>query len=237
VETIETGGDELLERMRTSPDLRAVPLILVAEQEPTVERLSRFPSAHWLVKPISQSQFLETVESALGRGSAGSFPSLQQAPAAPVVLPSATGRDSLLRVLLVEDIVENQLLTSELLRQRGHSIVVASHGREALQAFEQQRFDVVLMDIQMPEMGGVEATLLIRQREKETGASRTPIIAVTAHAIKGDRGRYLKAGMDGYVSKPIRRQQLYDEIDSLVGPGSASASAPARGQGPGVSVL
>jgi CheY-like chemotaxis protein len=104
--------------------------------------------------------------------------------------------------------------------------VVASNGKQAVQAFEQGRFDLVLMDIQMPEMGGVEATVLIRKREKETGSSRTPIIAVTAHAIKGDRERYLETGMDGYVVKPIRRQQLYDEIDSLIGSGSRSALGP-----------
>ena len=110
--------------------------------------------------------------------------------------------------------------------------MVAANGKEAVQAFGHERFDLVLMDIQMPEMGGVEATLLIRKREKETGSSRTPIVAVTAHAIKGDRERYLQADMDGYVTKPLRRQQLYDEIDSLAGSCSGLANTHTSGQSP-----
>jgi CheY-like chemotaxis protein len=124
-------------------------------------------------------------------------------------------------VLLVEDIVENQLLITEILQQRGYSVVVASNGKEALSAFDRQEFELILMDIQMPEMDGVQATLLIRQRERLTG-TRTPIIAVTAHAIKGDRERYLGVGMDGYVTKPLRRQELFDEIDGVL---AAKASA------------
>jgi CheY-like chemotaxis protein len=120
-----------------------------------------------------------------------------------------------LRVLLVEDIVGNQILSGELLRQRGYSVVIAANGKEAIEAFDRESFDLILMDIQMPEMGGVEATALIRERERESGA-HTPIIAVTAHAMKGDRERYLAAGMDGYVTKPLRRQSLCDEIDRLV---------------------
>jgi two-component system, sensor histidine kinase and response regulator len=130
-------------------------------------------------------------------------------------MPPATRADGL-RILLVEDVVENQILAGELLRQRGYSIVVAANGKEAVQSFDRESFDVILMDIQMPEMDGVEATTLIRQREKASGA-HTPIIAVTAHAMKGDRERYMSAGMQGYVTKPLRRQKLYDAIDSLVG--------------------
>jgi CheY-like chemotaxis protein len=110
----------------------------------------------------------------------------------------------------------------EILRLRGYAVTVAANGREALQAFDHQRFDLILMDIQMPEMGGVEAAKLIRQREQQAGG-HTPIIAVTAHAMKGDRERYLSAGMDGYVTKPLRRQRLYEEIDALIGQTSARA--------------
>jgi CheY-like chemotaxis protein len=100
--------------------------------------------------------------------------------------------------------------------QRGYSVAVASNGKEALLAFDRERFDLILMDIQMPEMDGVEATMLIRQRERINCAGHTPIIAVTAHAIKGDRERYLNAGMDGYVPKPLRRQELFDEMDGVL---------------------
>jgi two-component system sensor histidine kinase/response regulator len=94
---------------------------------------------------------------------------------------------------------------------------VANNGREALEAWKASRFDVVLMDIQMPEMSGFEATATIRENEKADG-TRIPIIAMTAHAMKGDRERCIEAGMDGYVSKPIRPQELFEEIDRLVPP-------------------
>jgi signal transduction histidine kinase/DNA-binding response OmpR family regulator len=216
MEAIEDCGDALTEL--TVPLMRTVPLILLAEQEPTAEQLSRHPTADCLVKPVSQSQFLEAVQRALARNAARGLatPAPQKPAAGEAAPPPAANGDGALRVLLVEDIVENQILTCELLRQRGYSVVVASNGKEAMQVFERERFDLVLMDIQMPEMGGLEATALIRQREKETGG-HTPIIAVTAHAMKGDRERYLESGMDGYVTKPLRRQSLYDEIDLLMG--------------------
>jgi CheY-like chemotaxis protein len=120
-----------------------------------------------------------------------------------------------LRILLAEDVPENQELAVALLEQWGHSVVVAANGREAVQKFDGRSFDLVLMDVQMPEMSGLEALAAIRQREKRMGC-RTPIIAVTAHAIRGDRERYLAAGMDGYVAKPIRPEQLLREIEITV---------------------
>jgi two-component system, sensor histidine kinase and response regulator len=264
LETIEDRLEPLAELAAAEPWLKAVPLILMAEQEPAPERLTRFAALDCLVKPVSQSQFLEAIQRALASGETRSLNALAaQAPAAtvgpeppgpaapapngpPTTMPStpmpvapmpaapmpaksggsapaasnaaapATRRHGGLHVLLVEDVVENQLLASELLSRRGYSIVVAGNGREAVEAFDRDRFDLILMDIQMPEMDGVEATEVIRKREKATGGY-TPIIALTAHAIKGDRERYMAAGMQGYVTKPIRRQKLYEEIDSLVG--------------------
>ena len=119
-----------------------------------------------------------------------------------------------LKVLLAEDIPENQALAVELLEQKGHSVRVASNGREALELLERETVDLILMDIQMPEMGGVEATAAVREKERATG-DHTPIIGLTAHAMKGDREKYLRAGMDGYVSKPIRREELFDAIEQL----------------------
>jgi len=122
-----------------------------------------------------------------------------------------------IRILLAEDNEVNQELALTTLKKGGHSIVVANNGREALAALEKQRFDLVLMDLQMPEMGGFEATSIIREKEKQTG-EHIPIIAMTAHAMKGDRERCLDAGMDGYVSKPINRKDLLAEIQALVRP-------------------
>jgi CheY-like chemotaxis protein len=217
MDAIEDCGDALAEL--TTPLMEAVPLILLAEHEPSPEQLSRHASADCLVKPVSQSQFLEAVQRALARkvDRGLAVPASQQPAVGASGAPPASANNGALQVLLAEDIVENQILTSELLRQRGYSVVVVSNGIEATQAFERGRFDLILMDIQMPEMGGLEAAALIRKLETETGG-HTPIIAVTAHAMKGDRERYLQAGMDGYVPKPLRRQSLYDEIDALTGP-------------------
>ena len=102
-----------------------------------------------------------------------------------------------------------------LLEKQGYAVTVASNGREALAALDRDRFDLVLMDVQMPEMGGFEATAAIRAREK--GAqSHLPIVAMTAHAMKGDRERCLAEGMDGYVTKPIQPQLLFDTIAALL---------------------
>src|SRR6185436_19308438 len=111
------------------------------------------------------------------------------------------GRSHNLHILLAEDNSINQRLAIRLLEKKGHTVVVANHGREALTLLARERFDLVLMDVQMPE--GLETTLRIREQERATGA-HLPIIAMTAHAMKGDRKRCLEAGMDGYISKPIQ---------------------------------
>jgi CheY-like chemotaxis protein len=101
------------------------------------------------------------------------------------------------------------------MEKKGHTLVVANNGLEALAALERERFDVVLMDVQMPEMGGFEAAGRIREREKSTG-EHIPIIAMTAHALKGDRERCLEAGMDAYVSKPIQSRLLFEAMENVV---------------------
>jgi CheY-like chemotaxis protein len=116
------------------------------------------------------------------------------------------------RALLVEDTAINQTLVTILLSRMGYEVLLANNGIEALEAFSSQKFDLILMDIQMPEMGGIEATEFIRIKEGASQLRRTPIIAVTANALKGDRERYLAAGMDGYVSKPIAIDALRNEI-------------------------
>jgi two-component system sensor histidine kinase/response regulator len=120
-----------------------------------------------------------------------------------------------LRVLLAEDNAVNQKLVLRLLEKRGHSVVVAGDGLIAIEAFRKERFDLALMDIQMPGMGGIDATAAIREIEKQTGG-HLPIVALTAHAMSGDRERFLEAGMDDYVSKPIQPQELFRKIDELL---------------------
>jgi CheY-like chemotaxis protein len=117
------------------------------------------------------------------------------------------------RILLADDSLVNQRLATRLLEKAGHSVVVASNGREAVAALEEELYDVVLMDVEMPIMSGLEATATIRKSEMLNGR-HIPIIAMTAHAMKGDRERYLAAGMDGYVSKPIQPKELYDALEN-----------------------
>jgi CheY-like chemotaxis protein len=117
-----------------------------------------------------------------------------------------------LRILLAEDNPVNQRLATRLLEKQGHQVLLAKDGLEAVAISEREPVDLVLMDVQMPNMDGLQATAAIREREKENGA-HLPIVAVTAHAMKGDQERCLQAGMDGYVSKPIQAGELEQAID------------------------
>jgi CheY-like chemotaxis protein len=187
----------------------------------------------YLTKPIKQSDLLDAIVTALHASSAEPRKLLLR-PQLPV--PETRQR---LRILLAEDNVINQRVATGILAKRGHSIVVAGNGKEALAALEQEAFDLLLMDIQMPEMDGFEATKIIREREAATNLERgtwnderetqnssfiihrsslshLPIVAMTAHAMKGDRERCLEAGMDGYVSKPLQAQQLFEVIAGLI---------------------
>jgi len=129
---------------------------------------------------------------------------------------SAGEPPSSLRILLAEDNPVNQVLASRLLEKQGHRVAVARNGREALEQIEAQPFDLVLMDVQMPELDGFEATAAIRERERTNGG-HLPIVAMTAHAMQGDQARCLAAGMDGYVSKPIDIGQLVAVVESVMG--------------------
>ncbi len=131
---------------------------------------------------------------------------------ATIVAPSQ--RLQVRNVLLVEDNLLNQKLAIRLIEKRGHRVTVANNGKEALAVLERHTFDVILMDLQMPEMGGLEATAHIRASERHTGR-HVPIVAMTAHALRGDEQRCLESGMDGYVSKPIEPERLWAVLDSL----------------------
>ena len=140
----------------------------------------------------------------------------------PTPLPPAAERRHF-RILLAEDNLVNQRVALRLLEKRGHSVVVAESGKKALDAWREERFDLILMDVQMPEMDGFEATARIRDHEK-SGTDHIPIIAMTAHAMVGDRERCLAAGMDDYVSKPINTRDLFAAVDRLL-PAAAKAHA------------
>jgi CheY-like chemotaxis protein len=132
------------------------------------------------------------------------------------------------KVLLAEDNVINQRVAVGLLSKRGHEVTVATNGRETVEAIGRDAFDVVLMDVQMPEMGGFEATAAIRALEKTTG-SHVRIVAMTAHAMKGDRERCLAAGMDDYLAKPIDPGMLYEAVERAGGGSAGEAASRHRG--------
>ena len=170
-----------------------------------------------LAKPIKQSELLEAIVAVLGKA------------ADPVTedVPPPGPQSVRLRVLLAEDNPVNQLVARTVLEKQGHEVVIARNGREALARAEVEAFDVVLMDVQMPEMDGLMATRAIRDVEIGTG-KHLPIVGVTAHAMKGDRERCLAAGMDGYVSKPIRPETLIAAMEEAVrSKPSAAAAHPA----------
>ncbi len=176
-----------------------------ASQPLDTARNSALGIARCILKPLKQADLLDAVVQALG--SATTAPAgagrAQPEPARP------------LRVLLAEDGLVNQRVAAGLLQRRGHTVVVANNGREAVEALQKEPFDLVLMDVQMPEMDGLEATALIRERERATGG-HVPIIATTADAMEGDRQRCLDAGMDAYLSKPIRADALYAAVEAIL---------------------
>lgn len=179
-----------------------------------------------LSKPVRESDLLSAILLLLGR----ELP--RQDKTAPAPLPARAQRR--LQILLAEDNEVNQRVATVLLRKQGHTVTVASTGREAVKAAAREEFDAVLMDLQMPEMGGLEAAQEIRQLEsggllaagnRTTGSHRLPIIAMTAHAMIGDRERCLEAGMDGYVSKPIQPELLLKTLEALVATPSTDSAA------------
>jgi CheY-like chemotaxis protein len=210
-----TDGFMLAEQIRQAAGLGStVVMMLTSGDRPEdTSRCEEMGIAAYLLKPIKQSELLEAIQLALG---VTTPKKVSHEPAEP---PHVQG----LRILLAEDSPVNQKLAIALLEGCGHQVVVAQNGQEAVAATESQSFDLILMDVQMPEMDGLEATAAIRNRERSVG-TRIPIIAMTAYALKGDRERFLAAGMDGYVAKPIQVEALFDAIDALF-PGRQTRTA------------
>ncbi|HEY1759154.1 MAG TPA: response regulator [Bryobacteraceae bacterium] len=203
----EMDGFDLATRIRNSPHLtEAVVMMLTSgEQSGDIKRCREMGISAYLTKPVRRGE----LRSAIVRAVTGRSVS--------VVIPTHTRPASApggprMRILLAEDNVVNQRVAVRILEKQGYGVVVASNGVEALKAIEEHDFDLVLMDIQMPEMGGFEATGNIRQKEHPSG-THIPIIAMTAHAMTGDRERCLEAGMDDYISKPVRAPALIELVE------------------------
>ena len=161
-----------------------------------------------LLKPIRQSELHEAIVRVLGSREQSAAPLVAR-----FVVQGAAEAVENLAILVAEDNAVNQRLAVRLLEKRGHRVVVAANGQEALDALSRNSFDLVLMDVQMPQMDGLTATAIQRKRELQSGGdAHVAIIALTAHAMKGDQDRCLAAGMDGYLTKPIRPQKLDDVL-------------------------
>ena len=221
----EVDGFAVAERIKADPALaRATVLMLTSSGRPgDLERCRNLGIAGHLLKPVTQGELLEAIVRALHL-------SLERAGVSEMTASTTTPeKQRPLRILLAEDNLVNQRLAVGLLEMRGHSVVVASDGKQALAALEREPFDLMFMDVQMPEMSGFEATVWIRAQEKETG-KHLPIIAMTAHALKGDRERCLASGMDGYVSKPILSAELFRVIDETLAELARFTEEPGKGR-------
>jgi two-component system, sensor histidine kinase and response regulator len=204
----EIDGFAFVEHIRQDRRLGGLPIIMLtsAGQPGEITRCRELGVAVYLIKPIGRAELREAVVRALGV-------THREVSAPDRELPClASGRP--MHILLAEDNIVNQKVVCRLLEKQGHHVEIAANGREALESLIRGHFDVVLMDVQMPEMDGLEATAAIRKREQRSGG-HVPIIALTAHALKADHDRCLAAGMDGYLSKPIRPDDLFRHIEHL----------------------
>lgn len=222
-------GFAVVEKIRSTPGIADTPVILLtsADVRQCSARCQALEIRTYLMKPVKQVDLHDAIVRALSlareRHRELWFTQAEEAGAPLLPRPehdaTSTGP---LRILLAEDNLTNQLLVTSLLQKRGHTVFPATSGKEAVSAFATQQFDLIVMDVQMPEMNGLEATAAIREIEKSTG-SHVPILALTAHAIEGDRARCLAAGMDGYVSKPICVNDFMSAIAQLLPAGARLA--------------
>ncbi len=204
-------GFELAERIQSHRELcgSMIMMLTSADRSEDLAKCEQFGIAAYLIKPIKQSELLDAIVLAVGADA--------HAIAAPAKASTPKKLASRPRsILLAEDSLINQKLAIGLLERWGHTVTVANNGEEAVKLSGEKEFDLILMDVQMPELDGLDATLAIRARERDSGL-HLPIVAMTAHAMKGDRERCLEVGMDGYLVKPIRADLLFRQIEEISG--------------------
>ena len=220
----DVDGLALAEQIVTHDRFNTVKIILLTSAgSPTLRGRRAALFAGTLIKPVKQSDLLDAIVTAFAGPAAPPRERAKEPRRAS--RPSARG----LRVLVAEDNATNQKLIAALLDQRGHQVTIVTNGREAVERALQEPFDLVLMDVQMPEMSGLEATEAIRASERETG-HHLRIVALTARAMAGDREQCMAAGMDAYLSKPVRAEELFAAIDSLIEiPANDTAAAASSG--------
>jgi signal transduction histidine kinase/CheY-like chemotaxis protein len=207
----EVDGFTLVRQIREDPQLATTTIMMLTSggRHGDAARCRELGVAAYLTKPIGQAELLNAILQVMG-----TKPDAAEQSATLVTRHSVREHAKGLQILLAEDNLVNRTLAVRLLEKHGHVVEVATDGREALRKYEAGRFDLILMDVQMPEIDGFEATASIRKLEKTTGA-HVAIMAMTAHALTGDRERCLAAGMDGYISKPFRVEELLKEMESI----------------------
>ncbi len=206
------------EQIKKEANLPAMTILMLTSDNKSddIARCKELGITGYMVKPVKRSHLKDAVCRAMDQTNSVSQENPVKAKVPVDTLSSAQGaRVRSLRILLAEDNAVNQKLAVRVLEKRGHEVVLANNGREALEILKNEHFDLILMDVHMPEMDGFEATASIRAKERVNGG-HIPIIAMTAIAVQGDRERCLAAGMDCYVSKPVRSKELYDAIDNLI---------------------
>src|SRR5690606_1063125 len=208
--TLDAHGSDslaLVERIRALPDSATIRVLLMTSSayrhDPV--RTRKLSIDAYLVKPIRMSELRDTLLRCVE-------PSAERLSARPEPSQEALATHSGLNILIAEDNRVNQVLMRRLLEKRGHKVTIAETGKAVLTAWESQAFDLILMDVQMPELDGFEATAEIRRREA-AGKRRIPIVALTAHAMAGDRDRCLASGMDAYLTKPIDPKVLDETLE------------------------
>jgi CheY-like chemotaxis protein len=212
----EMDGFELAKQIQQGRDSGCATIMMLSSsaQHGNAARCQELNIEAYLTKPVGRSDLLEAIRKALNSRTSRHARVTRPSPQDSQTREQSSNVDPM-RVLLAEDNLVNQRLAVRVLAKHGHTVVVAGNGLEALKELKQQHFDLVLMDVQMPEMNGLEATAAIREEEKRTGR-HLPIVAMTANAMKGDRELCLEAGMDGYVSKPIKVPDLLAEMGRVV---------------------
>ena len=226
----DMDGFGVAEEIRQHPELASATIMMLSSsgQYGDTARCRALGIATYLTKPIKQAELLEAVCRVVEvREPAAVKPKPMAVLTPPAAVPAQLSRRA--KVLLAEDNIVNQRVAVGLLTKRGHAVTVTNNGVEALAALARESFDMVLMDVQMPEMGGLEATAAIRERERQTGG-HIRIVAMTAHAINGDRERCLAAGMDGYLSKPVDQRMLFAVVEDEAPTGSAVSATPGRSE-------
>jgi len=208
----EMDGFTLIENIKKISEYQHTPIIILtsADRVGDFQKAKELGASAYLVKPIRSSDLLDTIMAIKGSTV------MEKKLAGPITDQTLPEFRPKYNILLAEDNPINQKVAVHLLQKKGHKVIVAENGQQVLDKLAQEEFDLILMDVQMPIMNGLETTQRIREQEKQ-GGKHLPIVAMTAHALKGDREKCLEAGMDDYVSKPLYPEELYKAIERAMG--------------------